>query len=197
MAGAKVSIVNRDNSMHWTRHDRRRRRRDRPGHPVSRAPLHGEDDYAEWQQPDFVVIAEKDGDVAYVGSDWNEGIEPWDFGVHVQPRRSRADAARHGVQRSRRLPARRRSALQGDPPQNTPSGIRLLRRGTPVFITLRDSQNRVVDERTVKVNAWSSAEWTMTLPAEGALGNYSVRAMLESDRPKPKAPEDVQPGDDA
>ncbi len=45
------------------------------------------------------------------------------------------------------------------------------------------------------VNDWSSAEWTMTLPADGALGNYSVRAMLESDRPKPKAPEDVQPGD--
>ena len=36
----------------------------------------------------------------------------------------------------------------------------------------------------------------MTLPAEGALGNYSVRAMLESDRPKPKTPEDAQPGDE-
>ena len=68
--------------------------------------------------------------------------------------------------------------------QNTPGGIRLLRTGTPVAITLRDSQYRVVDERTVTVNDWSSAEWTTTLPGEGALGNYSVRAVLESDKPK-------------
>ena len=31
----------------------------------------------------------------------------------------------------------------------------------------------MIDERTVKINAWSSAEWKVTLPAEGALGNYS------------------------
>jgi hypothetical protein len=29
----------------------------------------------------FIVTAEKDGDIAYVGSDWNEGISPWDFGT--------------------------------------------------------------------------------------------------------------------
>ncbi len=80
--------------------------------------------------------------------------------------------------------------------QNTPAGIRLLRAGTPVFITLRDSQYRVVDERTVTVNEWSSAEWTTTLPADGALGNYSVRAVLESDRPKARAPEDLKPGEE-
>jgi uncharacterized protein YfaS (alpha-2-macroglobulin family) len=27
----------------------------------------------------FLVTAEKDGDIAYVGSDWNEGISPWEF----------------------------------------------------------------------------------------------------------------------
>ena len=34
-----------------------------------------------WWKFAFVVTAEKDGDIAYVGSDWNEGIQPWDFGV--------------------------------------------------------------------------------------------------------------------
>ena len=37
-----------------------------------------------------------------------------------------------------------------------------------------------MDERTVKVNGWSSAEWALALPGDGALGNYSVRAMLEA-----------------
>ena len=29
------------------------------------------------------MTAEKDGDLAYVGSDWNEGILPWNFGTGV------------------------------------------------------------------------------------------------------------------
>src|SRR5207237_10137527 len=31
-------------------------------------------------QLEFIVVAEKEGDVAYLGSNWHEGIEPWDFG---------------------------------------------------------------------------------------------------------------------
>jgi uncharacterized protein YfaS (alpha-2-macroglobulin family) len=34
----------------------------------------------------------------------------------------------------------------------------------------------------------------MKLPEDGALGNYSLRAILESDRPKPKTPETREPG---
>ena len=54
-----------------------------------------------------------------------------------------------------------------------------------MFITVRDSRNKVVDERIDQGERVEHGEWTFTLPAEGALGNYTVRAMLESDRPKP------------
>ena len=63
--------------------------------------------------------------------------------------------------------------VQGGASAQHADGIRLLDAGTPIFVSVRDSQDRVVDERTVKVNAWSSAEWTLTLPAEGTLGNYT------------------------
>src|SRR5205814_2012404 len=33
----------------------------------------------------FLATAAKDGDVAYVGSDWNEGIEPYAFGMPYDP----------------------------------------------------------------------------------------------------------------
>ena len=36
--------------------------------------------------------------------------------------------------------------------------------------------------------------WTLTVPPEGALGNYSVSAVLESERPKAPAPEDEDRG---
>ena len=76
---------------------------------------------------------------------------------------------------------------------NTPDGIRLLPRHGGVRHRPRQPEP-VVDERTVRVNDWSSAEWTMTLPADGSLGSYSLRAILESDRPKPKTPEQQRPG---
>ena len=112
----------------------------------------------------FVVTAEKDGDVAYVGSDWNEGHRA----VGLRHRRfscgKRRDILRGiGVHRSRRLQARRRSARQGDPSRRharlafacCPTGRRSTSR-------VRDSRDKVVDRRTVTVNGWSSAEWTWT-----------------------------------
>ena len=65
-----------------------------------------------------------------------------------------------------------------------------------MLLSVRDSQDRLIAERTVAVNAWSSAEWTLTLPAEGNLGTYSVRAILESDKPVAKKPEELRPGDE-
>ena len=195
VAGAKVSIINRDNSIHWSGTTGADGVATGPGVPYRERRYTGEDDYAEWQRPDFVVLAEKDGDIAYVGSNWNEGIEPWDFGTSFN--RGESEPMLRGTVFSDRGVYRLGEEVHFKAilRQNTPTGISLLRGGTRVFISLRDSQYRVVDERTVSINEWSSAEWTTTLPAEGALGNYSVRAVLESDKPKAKAPEDVQPGE--
>ena len=55
----------------------------------------------------------------------------------------RPAAAWHGLHRSRRLPAWRGGALQGDPaPEHAPNGIRLFPEGTPVPVSVRDGQNR-------------------------------------------------------
>ena len=47
------------------------------------------------------------------------------------------------------------------------------------------------------MNGWSSAEWIWSLPGQGALGNYSIRALLQSDLDKatPKTAE-RQPDND-
>ncbi len=137
------------------------------------------------QKTDFIVVAEKDGDVAYAGSNWHEGISPWDFGVYPNP--GEVDPVLRGSVFSDRGVYRLgeevhfKAILRTD----TPGGITLLGGGTPVTMTLRDSQNKIVDERVIKVNEWSSAEWTFRLPAEGALGTYQIKAE------QPKAAEPV------
>ena len=182
---ARVSIIRPDNNVFWTGTT------GADGVAIApETPLREADD---WWKFAFMVTAEKDGDIAYVGSDWNEGLSPWEFGASFNL--NEASPMLRGTVFSDRGVYRlgEEVHLKAILRHNTPAGIRLLPEGTPIFVTLRDAQNRIVDERTVKVSGWSSAEWTLTLPADGTLGNYWLRAMLESDRPKPRAPEQLRP----
>ncbi|MBA2301697.1 MAG: Ig-like domain-containing protein, partial [Acidobacteria bacterium] len=186
VADARVSIVRTDNSTFWTGNT--------GPDGTTIAPNTRLRDPESWWKFDFIVTAEKAGDIAYVGSDWNEGISPWEFGTGVNLNES-VPLLRGTVFTDRGVyKLGEELHLKAVLRHNAPDGIRLLPANTPVFITVRDSQNRIVEERTVRVTAWSSAEWTMTLPKNGALGNYSLRAILESDRPKPKTPEQLAPG---
>jgi uncharacterized protein YfaS (alpha-2-macroglobulin family) len=187
--GARVSIVDTRNQAVWSGTT--------AGDGVALAPRTPDLRRSQnWWRLSFIVTAEKDNDVAYVGSDWNEGIDPWGFGIafdldQAEPMLRGTLFTDRGVYRLGEE-IHFKAILR----HNTAQGIRLLPAGTPVFVSVRDSQDRVVNERTVKIGEWSSAEWTMTLPGEGNLGGYSVRAILERDRPQPKKPEELRPGDE-
>ncbi len=171
VGNARVSIVRTDNSVFWTGHT------DIDGIVIApETPLRGP--RGQWELA-FLVMAEKDGDVAYVGSDWNEGISPWEFGIRSDL--DEATAPLRGTIFSDRGVYRLgeeihfKTILRRD----TRAGIQLLPSATPVYVSLRDSRDREIDRRKVSLSDWSSAEWTFTLPASGALGNYSVEAHLE------------------
>jgi uncharacterized protein YfaS (alpha-2-macroglobulin family) len=175
--GARVSIIQPDGTATWTGTT--------GADGVAIAPRTRLRDPRNWSAFAFIVMAEKDGDVAYVGSDWNEGILPWEFGAQLDL--EEADPLLRGTVFTDRgvyklgEEVHFKAVLRS----NTPGGVRLLPEGTAVAISVRDSRNKVVDRRSVKLNAWSTAEWTLTVPAEGALGSYFVRAILESDRETP------------
>ncbi|RPJ76305.1 MAG: hypothetical protein EHM24_02540, partial [Acidobacteria bacterium] len=180
--GAAVSIVRLDNSVSW--------RGTTGADGVAIAPGTRLREPDDWWKFSFVVTAEKDGDVAYVGSDWNEGIGPWDFGTGLNLREA-SPLLRGSVFTDRGVYRLGEEVhLKAILRHNTADGIRLLPPGTRVAVTVRDSRNHPVDERTIALTDWSSAEWTMTLPRDGALGDYSLRAVLEADRPRPKTAEE-------
>ncbi len=175
--GARVSLMTRDGAMAWestTGAD---------GTVLAGpAPRLRRDWYD--QKIDFVVLAEKEGDIAYAGSNWHEGIAPWDFGVY--PNSHEVDPVLRGSVFSDRGVYRLgeevhvKAILRSD----TPAGMRLLPAGTAVELSLRDSQDKEVDKRAIKVTDWSSAEWTLRLPADGSLGTYRIQAAL----PRPEKP---------
>jgi uncharacterized protein YfaS (alpha-2-macroglobulin family) len=186
VSGARVSIVDRENRQVWSGSTSADGIAVAPRTPTLRDPQ-------RWWRLSFIVTADKDGDVAYVGSDWNEGITPWSFGLsfdldQAQPMLRGTVFSDRGVYR-----LGEEVHLKAILRHNTPQGIRLLPAGTPVLMSIRDSRNHLVSERTITTSAWSSAEWTVTLPADGSLGGYSVRAILESDKPQPKKPEALRP----
>jgi alpha-2-macroglobulin len=195
--GAKVSIIDRTNSVFWSGTTGTDGVAMGPGLSLRDRRRSASEDYDDWWgRVDFIVTAEKDGDLAFVGSNWDEGLEPWSFNVSYS--RLEAEPLLRGSVFSDRGVYRLGEEVHFKTilRHNTPNGVRLLPEGTAVSVALHDSRNRLVDERTVNVNSWSSAEWTLTLPADGALGSYSVRAVLLADRPKPRAPENLEPGEE-
>ena len=168
---ARVSLINRENRTVWQGLT-----------AADGTVLAGGSPRAKFWEFEFIVTVEKDGDTAYVGSNWHEGISPWDFGYTFNLREAKPVLrgtifSDRGVYRPGEE-VHFKAVLRSD----SPSGIAMIPAGTPVYFSLRDSQNRNVDKRALTVNEWSSVEWTFALPSDGALGTYRVVADL-SDRP--------------
>jgi alpha-2-macroglobulin len=167
VAGATVTLINTDNRQLW--------RGTTGADGVAMAPALPLRKPNDWYEFSFIATAEKDGDVAYVASDWNEGIMPWDFGHGYQLWES-TDILRGSVFTDRGVyrpgeEIHAKAILRSD----TPTGVRLMPAGTRVDLKVTDSRGREVDKRTLTLSRWSSAEWTWTVPASSTLGNYSVQ----------------------
>ncbi len=190
VAGAKVSIRTVDNKVFWSGTT------DASGIAVApntdlridrnKKNANGEEaEEASWEAlagVKFVVTVEKDGDTAYVTSDWNEGIGPYDFGMsfdlkEAQPLLRGSIFTDRGVYKPGEE-VHAKVVLRSD----TPKGMQLLPPGTAVDLVTTDSHAKEVDKRTVKLNDWSSAEWTWTVPADSVLGDYSISAKTSSQR---------------
>ncbi|MEO8035251.1 MAG: MG2 domain-containing protein, partial [Acidobacteriota bacterium] len=199
VAGARVSIRKLDNSVFWTgttdvnglvtapNTDLRVDRTAKKKKPASRGADAGEDSGWEdnWSALDklhFIVTAEKDDDVAYVASDWHDGVSPWDFDLsfnlgEAEPLLRGTVFSDRGVYKLGEE-VHLKAVLRSD----TPKGMQLLPAGTKVDVVIQDSHDKEVDKRTIALNDWSSAEFIFKVPADGSLGTYQLRARVEGQR---------------
>jgi uncharacterized protein YfaS (alpha-2-macroglobulin family) len=159
---ARVAIVDAANLTRW------RGTTDRDG--VAIAPA------LELRRPDrrwelsFIVTAEKDGDAAFVGSNWTPSNPYIDYSLDESTAVLRGSLfTDRGVYKEMEE-VHVKAVVRDD----TPGGMRLVPAGGAFDIVVRDPRNREVDRRTVVVSDWSSAEWTWRVPAGSALGGYSM-----------------------
>ena len=177
VSGAAVSLVGTNEQVAW--------RGTTGADGVALAPTGLRNPDNSWQLA-FIAVAEKDGDIAYAASDWNEGVSPWEFGLNFDPKPLSGvirgsvftDRGVYRLGESMHLKTILRRASAG--------GVSLLPQGTQVTAVIRDSRGREVDRRALTLNRWSSAEWTFTVPAAGALGDYYVQVEAPDSSPQPK-----------
>lgn len=176
VAGARVAIRKIDGTVLWSGQTDARGLAMAPA-----ASLRPAVDWwsAEFRATQFVVTAEKDGDVAYAASNWNEDIEPWSFGTEfslaeAKPILRGALFADRGVYKPGET-VHVKAILRSD----APDGMNLLPAETPVKIEVRDAHDSVVDSRTVALSKWSASDWTFDVPAKGPLGDYHLQASVE------------------
>src|SRR4029077_19930731 len=107
----------------------------------------------------FIATAEKDGDVAYTGSDWYDGMLPWAFGLEFDL--DQADPLLVGTVFTDRGVYKLGEEVHAKAilRSNTPAGVRLLPEGTAVRLWVKDDADKTIDDRTIKVSAWSSVEF--------------------------------------
>lgn len=123
----------------------------------------------------FVVTARLGDDFAYVASDWNDGIMPWDFNYTYDISEAKP-VLRGGVFADRGVYKLGEEVhFKAICRHDTVNGMRLIPAGTTGTVTLNDTNGKEIEKRTVALNEWSSAEWTTRLPKEGAFGGYSVQ----------------------
>ena len=187
VAGATVTVRDRENKVFWTGTTDGRGIAVAPNTDLRRRKADGQQDQWEsnWyslSELHFIVTAEKDGDVAYVGSDWTEGITPWDFGTNwnlteADPQLRGTIFADRGVYKLGEE-VHFKAVVRAD----EPDGMKLAAPGTKLNVTIKDSQGTDVDTRTVDLGAWSSADFTFEVPEDGPLGMYSIFATSEKHR---------------
>ena len=179
VAGANVSIRTMDNNVFWSGTT------DASGLALApRTDLRGKQEnwYELVNALKFVVIAQKEGDTAYAASNWNDGIQPYEFDTpfnlaEAEPTLRGTIFTDRGVYKPGEE-VHAKVVLRTD----TPNGIELLPAGTKVAIETTDSRSEKVDKREVTLGEWSSSEWTWTIPNEGALGEYYVSATVAKQR---------------
>ncbi|HYR27521.1 MAG TPA: MG2 domain-containing protein, partial [Thermoanaerobaculia bacterium] len=186
VAGAKVTIRDRDNKVFWTGTTDAKGLVIAPNTDLRRNKDASDQEIADFEwyalgELHFLVTAEKDGDVGYVASDWTEGITPWDFGsrwtlIEADPQLRGTVFVDRGVYKLGEE-VHLKAVIRAD----EPDGMKLAP-GTKLEVTIRDAHGKELETRTVTLGAWSSADWTWTVPTDAPLGTYSISAKAEKHR---------------
>ncbi|HLD08225.1 MAG TPA: Ig-like domain-containing protein [Candidatus Peribacterales bacterium] len=140
----------------------------------------------EWEDPEFWVTAEKEGDFAFVGNYWNMGVNSYDFGyeedflsidepeykaetyLYTERPLYRAGQTVHfkGIARLRDSNGMLHPPIEGK---------------RSAKIVVKDSQDKEIFSQTLPINTYGSFNGDIAIAEDAALGTYSLQATVIPD----------------
>ena len=125
----------------------------------------------------YAMTAEKDGDIAFVTSDWPaENRRSYGRWYDDPPTVRGSVFTDRGVYRPGE-DVHFKAIVRED----MPDGLRALPGGREFDVILDDARGREAARQRVVLNHWSSAEWTWRAPENGGLGEYNVKVVPVDD----------------
>ena len=131
--------------------------------------------------PEFWVTASKDGDFTFLGSNWNSGLEPWNFGINQN--------FRGPTQKEYVLDAYLYTERQVYRPGDTvnfkaitrirdKNGVVSIPKNFKALITIQDAEYNEIYNKTLSLNEFGTVTGELPLAAEASLGYYSMNIAL-------------------
>ena len=174
VAGATVTIRDAQNTVHWTGETDAQGRAETPGWYAL-----GLASESRWRAPTQFAIVEHEGDVAFTSSLYDDGVEPYRFGINYD--RSPEPPIRQGSVFSDRglykagdtvsLKGILRERLDGDW-QSLTDAVRVL---------IRDPRDEIVYDAVQQPSPLGTFDLDWTATDGAAQGRYTVRVAAEAD----------------
>ncbi|MBN1258762.1 Ig-like domain-containing protein [Candidatus Peregrinibacteria bacterium] len=134
----------------------------------------------EWM-PEFWVTGSKGGDFAFVGSEWNNGMEPWQFGVSEDIR----GASQPDMRLDSYIYTERSLYRAGDTVHykailrlRDRNGVYQVPKGKQALVMVQDAEGNEIYSKTLKVNEFGSVSDDFPTDPKASLGLYSINLHL-------------------
>lgn len=137
----------------------------------------------EWS-PEFWVTATKDGDFTFLGSNWNNGLEPWNFGV----RESFKGPEQGEYELDAYLYTERQAYRPGDTVHfkgltriRNKNGVISIPKSFEANVSIFDASYNEIFNKNLKINEYGSFEGELPIDTEASLGRYEISVNLVPD----------------
>jgi len=137
----------------------------------------------EWN-PEFWITATKDGDFTFLGSHWNNGMEPWNFGIQDSfhgPLRADYDLDAY-------LYTERQAYRPGDTVHfkgitriRDKNGTINIPKNFDVNVEIWDARGNMIYNKTLDINEFGSFSGELPIDKEASIGSYDISINLLPD----------------
>ena len=137
----------------------------------------------EWD-PEFWVTAAKDGDFTFLGSNWNNGLQPWNFGVSDAFRGPKeAEYIVDAYLYTERQIYRPGDAVyfKGLTRLRDKNGLISIPKNYSANLIIYDSRNNEIYNKSLRISEYGSFDGELPLDPEAALGRYEISLELTPD----------------